>query len=558
VSPAARVLGAFWGASALLFVACGPTTAPLSPPAPEATASTAGPAASSAAPPSGAGAAWPPATELRILYSSDEHGWIAPFADKGRRHDGAAGLVARYRHEGLCAPERGGRCDDVPVLALSGGDQWTGPAISSFFQGEPAAMLWKKLGFSASALGNHELDFGKEVFRKNQAVEGYPYLAANVSPVLEAGGVAERYRLFKRAGITLGVIGLSTHSTPIHGMRKNYEGLAFADEEEALKQVVPEVWSKGADAVVIIAHVCGDELAPIVERHPEWRLSFVGAGHCHRLAHRMVGDTPVVDPGSFLRSYVRVTIPVDRTLPRDRRPFGARFEVVDLTYPETDSPPVAPDAPTAAFVGEWQQKVDAALGQVVGHTNVAFDPDTPRLTNLITDAWRDATKAEVAVLNAHATRQPIPKGVVTKQSLYSVMPFDNHLVTVQVTGEALLANLSCCEAHVSGVVRKNGRWRLASGAPIQKAKKYRVVTTDFSYTGGSGFQWEKADPKGETTVDWREPVLAWLLAHPTSAAKGLETIVDDKARVDGETKPAASAQSAKKDKEADHAPPAPH
>jgi 5'-nucleotidase / UDP-sugar diphosphatase len=544
-------VGTLAGAVSLLFVACGPNPpAPVVARADPPAVAPPSPSASAAPAVVSPGAAWPPATELRLLYSSDEHGWIAPFADKGRRHDGAAGLVARYRKEGLCF---GDRCDDVPVLALSGGDQWTGPAISSFFQGEPTAILWKKLGFSASALGNHELDFGRATFSKNQATEGYPYLAANVSPVLAAGGVAERYRLFKRGGITLGVIGLATRSTPVHGMRKNYEGLAFADEEESLTQVVPEVWAKGADAVVVIAHVCGDELAPIVARHPEWRLSFVGAGHCHRLAHHMVGATPVIDPGSFLRSYVRVTVPVDRSLPADKRPVGARFEVVDLTYPETDSPPVAPDAPTAAFVAEWQGKVDAALGQVIGHAGASLDPDTPSLTNLITDAWRDATKADVAVINAHATRQPLPKGVVTKQSLYSVLPFDNHLVTVQVTGEALLANLSCCEGHVSGVVRKGGRWRFSSGAPIQKTKKYRVVTTDFSYTGGSGFQWEKADPKGETTVDWRDPVVAWLLAHPTTEAKGIETIIDGKPRVEGVS--AGPSPVDEKDKKVDHAAP---
>lgn len=539
--------------AALLFVACtsSPPPAAAPPPAPPASAaSPPAPLASADSP----GASWPAATELRILYTSDEHGWIAPFADKGRRHDGAAGLVARYRKEGLCFGER---CDDVPVLALSGGDQWTGPAISSFFQGEPTAILWKQLGFSASALGNHELDFGRAIFLKNQATEGYPYLAANVSPTLEAGGVAERYRLFKRAGLTLGVVGLSTKSTPVHGLRKNYEGLAFGEEEAALADVVPEVWAKGADAVVIIAHVCGDELAPMVERHPEWRVSFVGAGHCHRLEHRMVRDTPVIDPGSFLRSYVRVTVPVDRALPRDQRPVGARFEVVDLTYPETDSPPVPPDAPTAALVGEWQKKVDAALGEVLAHSGTPFDPDTPPLTNLITDSWRVATKADVAVMNVHATRQPLPKGVVTKQSLYSVLPFDNRLVTVQVTGEALLENLSCCEAHVSGVVKKAGRWRMASGAAIQKTKKYRVVTTDYSYTGGSGFRWEKADPNGETTVDWRDPVSAWLLAHPTSDSKGLETLIDLRPRVEGGPKasPEAAAKSPEKDKKTDHAHP---
>ena len=179
------------------------------------------------------------ATELRILYTSDEHGWIAPFADKGRRHDGAAGLAARYQKEGLCTS---GTCEESSLIALSGGDQWTGPAISSFFRGKPAAEVWRRVGFSASALGNHELDFGRSDFLANQKTQGFPYLAANVSPTRAEGGVAERFRVFRRAGVNLGVIGLSTRFTPIHGMRANYEGLSFGEEEAALAQVVPEVW----------------------------------------------------------------------------------------------------------------------------------------------------------------------------------------------------------------------------------------------------------------------------------------------------------------------------
>ena len=141
------------------------------------------------------------------------------------------------------------------------------------------------------------------------------------------------------------------------------------------------------------------------------------------------------------------------------------------------------------------------------------------------------TGADVAVLNRHGTRQPIPPGHLTKQIIYSVMPFDNHLVTMRVTGSALLENLACCNAHVSGVTRKGGKWRLVNGKAIEPKRVYSVVTTDYSYTGG-GCAWERADPKGEAGVDWREPVLEWLVAHPTSAANGLETVLDTRARVE--------------------------
>ena len=35
----------------------------------------------------------------------------------------------------------------------------------------------------------------------------------------------------------------------------------------------------------VLAHECADRLTPIFERHPEWRVAFVGAAHCHRVIH---------------------------------------------------------------------------------------------------------------------------------------------------------------------------------------------------------------------------------------------------------------------------------
>src|SRR4051812_34807667 len=60
---------------------------------------------------------------LRILYTSDEHGWIAPAEEKGRTRGGAASLLARWkRDENHCVPTPSDNCESSTDLALSGGD----------------------------------------------------------------------------------------------------------------------------------------------------------------------------------------------------------------------------------------------------------------------------------------------------------------------------------------------------------------------------------------------------------------------------------------------------
>ncbi len=487
-------------------------------------------ACSTSGPPKPAGPVITPATPvtLRLLYTSDEHGWMAPVTEKGKSRDGAAGLLARWvKTEGHCVPGTGQNCEDSGTLALSGGDNWTGPALSSFFHGEPAAISMQRLGYAASALGNHELDFGRLSFEKNAAQEGFPYVGANVEPTLDQGGITRPFVVLKRKGVAVGIIGLTTHETPHLGMRENYKGMRFQPEEEALEKAVPAAYAAGADLVVVVAHVCADVLRPIVARHPDWKLAFVGAGHCHRLVRDRVFLTPIIEPGSFLRNYARIDLTVDLSrAPRDRV-TSTSVEVLDLSYDEGKPPPVEPHDETAHFIGEWQKKTDIALGEVLGHTDEVLDPDSVPLVNFITDRWRESTGADVAILNRFGTRQSIPRGPVTLQTIFSVMPFNNRILTVRVTGEQLIKDATCCHGHVSGLTPlPDGGYALASGVRVLPAGSYVVAATDYTYFGGSEFPFEKQDPNPVVGEDWREPLIRWMKAHPTKPGKGLDLLID--------------------------------
>src|SRR3972149_11171560 len=99
--------------------------------------------------------ALPPKTrQLTVLYTNDEDGWMEGVA-KGR---GAANLLGLGR-------EKEGYTPDGPYLILSGGDNWTGPAISTWFQGLGMVEVMNAMGYAASAIGNHEFDFGLDILK---------------------------------------------------------------------------------------------------------------------------------------------------------------------------------------------------------------------------------------------------------------------------------------------------------------------------------------------------------------------------------------------------------
>ncbi|HEX7842786.1 MAG TPA: hypothetical protein VF469_35175, partial [Kofleriaceae bacterium] len=215
--------------------------------------------------------------EITILFTSDEHGWILPHTERDTepRRGGAAEVLAQWvAREGHCPGPPSPPCPDPHTLALSGGDNYTGPAISSYFGGVPMADAMARMGYTASALGNHDFDFGRARFLEGRARSHIQYLAANLRPPARLpDATLPAFAIYERRGIKIGVVGLATDTTLQTAMASLFEGITFEADEPALVRATREAWAAGADAVVAIAHECPEVLAPIVERHPELHLA---------------------------------------------------------------------------------------------------------------------------------------------------------------------------------------------------------------------------------------------------------------------------------------------
>jgi 2',3'-cyclic-nucleotide 2'-phosphodiesterase (5'-nucleotidase family) len=480
------------------------------------------------------------AVSVTILYTADEHGWIQPIIDKesGLLRGGAAEILSHWiAHEGHCpGPGPSGTalgnaaCADPPTLLLSGGDNYTGPAISSFYGGEPMAEAMSRMGYAASAFGNHEFDFGREQFLKNRARGGFPYLAANLQVKSDAKARLDiaPYAVFYRRGVKIGVVGIATVTTLIDAAASHFEGMDFSAEEPALDRAITQAWSAGSDAVIVIAHECPDKLDPIVAKHPEWGISFVGAGHCHKTASKMAGKVPILAPGWRLAKYARVRLTIDKSKPARSRVIGVDPEIVEVSRPIdaalTPATTPAPDPVIEARRAAWQRRLDETLGEAIGFTSSGIEQRSSEMGRWVANAWRHELGTDVAVVNEGALRQSVPKGPITKATVYSVLPFDNKLVICTITGKDLMDALSNQETITSGLVRSPaGGYALTSGAAIEPNRRYTVATIDFLYYGGSGFMFKKQDPRPkETGLDWRTPVIEWTKRQQTTPEAPLE------------------------------------
>ena len=154
-----------------------------------------------------------------VLVTGDENGHVLPNTEGDAPKGGAAETLGYWTaREGHCAGKVGKdgapACKDGKTLVLSTGDHFSGPSISSVFQGAPVAEAMARMGYAASGMGNHELDFGREQFDKLRDAGGFPYLSANIRPPASKSDKEydlglKPFTIVQRGGVKIGVVALS-------------------------------------------------------------------------------------------------------------------------------------------------------------------------------------------------------------------------------------------------------------------------------------------------------------------------------------------------------------
>jgi 2',3'-cyclic-nucleotide 2'-phosphodiesterase (5'-nucleotidase family) len=516
-----RVLRPLSALLALGLAACGGATQ--QGPAPGAGTVTASVAV--APPPSPAPAPESAVAHVKVVAISDFHGWLLPLEPNHytRYFGGLANLAGMLEHRDGITAENG--------IILDNGDMWTGPTESTVLRGESVVEAYNALGVTAANVANHEFDFGVEILRARAQEAKFPFLGANL---YEAG--ADRHPDFvkpfvgvERLGVKIGVVGLTYIDTPKTTLAKHVANLEFRDYGETLKKVVPEVKAAGAQVVVVLFH---DELArakEVIAAHADLGIHAVVAGQNHRREQVEVSGIPLVNPGPFGRSYVRFDVDVDK---KTGEVTKVSPEIVEVTG-EVGARPFPPSATVAAVVEKARQKAKTLASEPLGRFAQPVplgDFGNSPLGQFVVDSWlSEFPEVDAAVLNHGALRQPLPAGAVTMGDVVSALPFENNLLIVTVSGQALKSQLEIDGPIVGGLTwsyreKKNVR-KVASlvdrvGKPIRDDKSYTVLILDFMYTGGDGYTFKEHDTAPvDTGISWRQPVIHALRAAEASNRK---------------------------------------
>lgn len=451
---------------------------------------------------------------LTVLYTSDEHGWM-----EGEEPDSsAASLMGIWR-------DKYGYGENKNIVVLSGGDNWTGPAISTWFDGKSMVEVMNAMGYQVSVIGNHEFDFGLDALEQRIQEAAFPYLSANMrykadNFVPEDMGI-HPYTILDINGIKVGVIGLTTRDTPRTTNPANVAEFNFIDYEKALREYVPKMREEGADLVLMPSHVCSKELIPLAARIKDLNIPFIGAGHCHNVTAMKMGSSVVLAPGAYFRDFAFEKITF----------IPSTGEIKNVKYGVVSNEGGKPDPGVAEVVARWKDESDAELNKTIGYLDKTIPKRSRAMEALITETWLlGYPNADIAITNPGGMRDDLTAGDLTLSKLISVMPFDNVLIDVHLTGEEVLKVLT---SHVDypatgGIHHAGSQWVLdATGEPLDMQATYSVLVNDFMYAGGDHYDMLAAfDPDAyNTSIDWRQPVIDWILQQNSSPDNPLDSAI---------------------------------
>lgn len=494
----------------------------------------------------------PPAPEdstfvLTVIGTNDVHGVLVPEPGRG-------GLTTLSGYINAVRAARA--ADGGEVLVIDAGDMWQGMLASNLSEGATIVEAYNAIGYTAAAVGNHEFDFGpvgpattprsdeddpRGNLRARSAEMQFPLLSANV--VIESTGERPDWEhispstLIDVQGVRIGIIGVMTERALVTTIAANVHGLAMLPLVETISTEATRLRENGAQIVVVTAHAgsrCTEfddpydlsscrtsgEIMRVADALPAGLVDHIVAGHTHDPIAHIVNETSITSSIARTMTFSRTDFVVDRDSgdivsrtvfpPQTPCPWldpedgSCAWESGNgVVRPVYEGHEVVPDPAVVEVAGRALAFAEAMQSEALGpvlETPITLDgnPESP-LGNLFVDAVLAESGADVSIHNVTGgIRATLPAGTLTFGDVYEIMPFDNILVMLDVSGREL-REVVAAQAHnhyrragISGMRvvascdagRLDVTMTLNDGRVVNDSDRVRIAVNDFLATGG--------------------------------------------------------------------------
>ncbi len=441
---------------------------------------------------------------LTILHTNDTHSHLLPFSYpsvappgsgleglKTRRDIGGiarrATLVKQLRAQ---LKTRG-----TETLLVDAGDFTDGTPFSTEYHGEADVAAMNATGYDYGTIGNHEFNQPLANLKKLLKQITYPILCANATEIATGKRLAEESAIRQVGPIKVGLFGLTTKSAREYPGAKDL--VLLDDEIETARKMVQKLHAE-ADIIVAISHA-GEFIDNLMAAQVEG-LDVIIGGHSH---------TRLPTGGFIWRSEDLKAGEVNGTIIVQDHQWAGELGRLDLLFTKDQNgawhveryrarllpitSAIAEDETVAKIVDRFWKPIAARYGEVIGIAEADFSVMGDDLApyNLFADLVREAVGSEIDLENLGGVRAPFIKGPITAADLINADPFENDVMTFQVTGKQLKDILLRGRPAVSGL-----RYRIENRQILELTVGGKPVEDDRVYSGSTNSYFSSRTMKG--------------------------------------------------------------
>lgn len=504
-----------------------------------------------------------PAQELRlqVLATTDTHGHILPVDTYSLKPvpEGWARLATLVRERRAANPN---------TVLIDCGDTFQGEPVNyvraRFHPDlpEPAVAVLNELGCAAMALGNHDFDWGLDTLRGIERQAGFPLLSANAVSLKDGRPAFRPYVIVEQGGLRIAVLGLTTPRVPALVPAGHVAGLRFLDPVEAARSWVPRLRKEErADLVLVSLHAglgqlpgrpdddnCALRLADQVEG-----IDLILAGHTHQAVLTTHRSVPVLQADHHGRALGQAEFRIQR---KDGRwqVLGVQTSLLRPTLETVADPRVLQLTETVRKRTDLYLDTFATTLLTDLNCRYARIEDTP-VMQLLHQVQREATGAQLSAASLPNPRIFIPKGPTSVRQFWALMPYENALARIRITGAQLRAYLEHAAAafhfsHEAELYRKDvphynvdtvdgctyaldlsrppgdrvTRLRV-QGQPVGADQSFTLAISSYRLSGGGGYLEAigfQGTPELVTTATLRNLLLQRVLSRPELAIQAVD------------------------------------
>lgn len=425
-----------------------------------------------------------------IVFVNDAHD-IRPVTEGGLDRGGVARL-------GTVVEEV--RQQQPNTQFVLGGDLGGGTLFGGLYKGHPMVDALNRMNLDLAGFGQHEFDFGIDNVRSLIAESNFPWISSNLQdtngqPFVQNG----TWKVLESGGISVGYIALTDSMSTTNVAGEVIEQDLASSAAAAIKEMTA---SEKPDVIIALAQTPLDSAKAISAAVPEIDGFLLEEMSETEPLIEVVNDVVFGAAEGNMGSVIRLDI---TKLDDGNVKLNASAIEVDHT--------VTPDPALKVLEEQYEADIQARLSEelaTVAEPLIRTDQHVQRtreslIGNAVSDAFRHYHQADIGWVNGGGIRSDVTDRTFTLNDAYSVFPFDNKVMLVDVAGADIVAAL---EAGVAKVEKLGGGFPQVSGMsygydptapigtrvhsvkvagePILSDKTYSIALTNYVFKGGDG------------------------------------------------------------------------